>query len=186
MQPTLHVYGQIATMRFHAASAAGRKFSMPSYARILRAAGAALVFMLASDTTAAAADAVKISDPWVRATVPGQSVAGAYMGLTSNVPAALIAADSPVARKTEPHATTFDGGVMKMRAVERIELPANETVVLKPGGYHLMLVDIKRELKPGDRVPLTLILQDRNGARSTMQLDAEVRAAAVGTMPHPK
>jgi len=158
---------------------------MPSYARILRAAGAALVFMLASDTTVAA-DAVKISDPWVRATVPGQSVAGAYMELTSNVPAALVAADSPVARKTEPHSTTFDGGVMKMRAVERIELPANETVVLKPGGYHLMLVDIKRELKPGDRVPLTLIVQGRNGARSTLQLDAEVRAAAVGTMPHPK
>jgi periplasmic copper chaperone A len=170
---------------FHATSETGRKSSMPSYARILRAAGAALVFMLASDTTVAA-DAVKISDPWVRATVPGQSVAGAYMELTSNVPAALVAADSPVARKTEPHSTTFDGGVMKMRAVERIELPANKTVVLKPGGYHLMLVDIKRELKPGDRVPLTLIVQDRNGARSTLQLDAEVRAAAVGTMPHPK
>lgn len=170
----------------HSASEIGRKPSMRSYARILHAAGAALVFMFASDTTAAAADAVKISDPWVRATVPGQSVAGAYMELTSNVPAALIAAASPVARKTEPHATTFDGGVMKMRPVERIELPANETVVLKPGGYHLMLVDIKRELKPGDRVPLTLIVQDRNGARSTMQLDAEVRAAAVGTMPHPK
>jgi copper(I)-binding protein len=73
---------------------------------------------------------------------------------------------------------------MKMRAIERIELPANETVVLRPGGYHLMLVDIKRELKAGDRVPLTLIVQDRNGVRSTMQLDAEVRATAVGTMPH--
>jgi copper(I)-binding protein len=171
---------------FHPASATGRKSSMRSYARILRAGGAALVFMLVSDTTAAAADAVKISDPWVRATVPGQSVAGAYMELTSNVTAALVSADSPVARKTEPHATTFDGGVMKMRAVERIELPANETVVLKPGGYHLMLVDIKRELKPGDRVPLTLIVQNRNGVRSTLQLDAEVRAAAAGAMSHPK
>src|SRR5260221_2051342 len=159
---------------------------MPSYARILRAGGAALVFVLVSDATAATADAVKITAPWVRATVPGQSVAGAYMELTSSVPAALVAADSSVARKTEPHATTFDGGVMKMRAVERIELPANETVVLRPGGYHLMLFDIKRELKPGDRVPLTLIVQDRNGGRSTLQLDAEVRAAAAATLSHPK
>ena len=156
---------------------------MPSYAHILRAGGAALVLMLVSDTAAAAADPVKISHPWVRATVPGQSVAGAYMELTSNVPAALIAAESPVARKIEPHAMTLDAGVMKMRAVERIELPANETVILKPGGLHLMLVDIKRELKAGDRVPLKLIVQDRNGVRSAMQFDAEVRAAVVGTMP---
>jgi copper(I)-binding protein len=77
----------------------------------------------------------------------------------------------------------LDAGVMKMRAVERIELPANETVILRPGGYHLMLVDIKRELKAGDRVSLKLIVQDRNGVRSTMQIDAEVRAAVVGTMP---
>jgi copper(I)-binding protein len=159
---------------------------MQSYAQLLRAGAAALAFILVADTAVAAADPVKISQPWIRATVPGQSVAGAYMELTSNAPAALVAADSPVARKTEPHAMTLDAGVMKMRAVERIELPANETVSLKPGGYHLMLVDIKRELKVGDRVPLTLIVQDRNGMRSAMQIDAEVRAAAVGTMDHTK
>jgi copper(I)-binding protein len=170
-------------MRFSINTSSGGKSSMPSYAHILRAGGAALVLMLVSDTAAAAAEPVKISHPWVRATVPGQSVAGAYMELTSNVPAALIAAESPVARKIEPHAMTLDAGVMKMRAVERIELPANETVILKPGGLHLMLVDIKRELKAGDRVPLKLIVQDRNGVRSAMQFDAEVRAAVVGTMP---
>lgn len=171
---------------FQSTPESGRKSSIQSYAHILRAGAAALVLMLVLDTAAAAADPVKISHPWVRATVPGQSVAGAYMEITSNVPAALIAADSPVARKTEPHAMMLDAGVMKMRAVERIELPANETVSLKPGGYHLMLVDIKRELKAGDRVPLKLIVQDRNGVRSAMQIDAEVRAAVVGTMPHTK
>ena len=173
-------------MRLSIKNGSGRKFSMQSYTHILRAGAAtlALMLMLVSEAAAAAADPVKIGQPWVRATVPGQSVAGAYMELTSNAPAALIAASSPVARKTEPHAMTLDAGVMKMRAVQRIELPANETVSLKPGGYHLMLVDIKRELKAGERVPLTLIVQDRNGVRTALRIDAEVRAAVAGTMTH--
>jgi copper(I)-binding protein len=75
---------------------------------------------------------------------------------------------------------TMDGGMMKMRPLEKLELPANKTVNLKPGGYHVMLIDIKRELKAGERVPLTLTLQDQKGGKSTLQLDAEVRATAAG------
>ena len=145
---------------------------------------AALLSILSSGA-ALAADAVSVSNPWLRASVPGQSVAGAYMDITAKARAALIAVESPVAGKAELHTMTMEGGVMKMRPLEKLELPANKTVNLKPGGYHVMLIDIKRELKAGERVPLTLTLQDQKGAKSTLHLDAEVRAAAAaGHMHH--
>ena len=151
----------------------------------IRVAGAAVVvLMLLSSAAAIGAGPVTISNSWVRATVPGQSVAGAYMDITATAPAALIAAESPVAMKVEAHTMTLAGGVMKMRPVERIELPARATVSLKPGGYHLMLVDIKRQLKPGERVPITLTVQDRKGVKSTLRIEAEVRSAASEHMQH--
>lgn len=154
---------------------------------VQRARAVAAVLVLASSAAAIAADAVSVSNPWVRATVPGQSVAGAYMDITAKANAALIAAESPVAAKVELHTMTMDGGVMKMRAIEKLELPANTTVSLKPGGYHMMLIDIKRELKAGERVPLTLTVQERKGAKSTLQVDAEVRAATdSGHLQHKK
>ena len=147
----------------------------------------AAVILIVANAAAIAADAVSVGNPWVRATVAGQNVAGAYMDIKSNTPAALVAAESPLAGKAELHTMTMDGGVMKMRAIEKLELPANKTVNLKPGGYHVMLIDIKRELKTGDRVPLTLTVQDRKGVRSTLQVDAEVRAATdSGHMQHKK
>jgi len=152
-----------------------------------RARAVAAVLVLASSAAAIAADAVSVSNPWVRATVPGQSVAGAYMDITVKANAALVAAESPVAGKVELHTMTMDGGVMKMRAIEKLELPANTTVSLKPGGYHMMLIDIKRELKAGERVPLKLTVQERKGAKSALQVDAEVRAATgSGHMQHKK
>ena len=77
---------------------------------------------------------------------------------------------------------SMDGGVMKMRPLAEIELPASRTVSLKPGGNHIMLIDIKRELKVGERVPLKLTVRDSHGASSTLNVDAEVRA--VGTAAH--
>ena len=154
---------------------------------VQRARAAAAVLVLASSAAALAADAVSVSNPWVRATVPGQNVAGAYLDITAKAPAALIAAESPVAGRVELHTMTMDGGVMKMRAIEKLELPANATVSFKPGGHHVMLIDIKRELKAGERVPLRLTVQDQKGARSTLQVDAEVRAATdSGHLQHKK
>ena len=130
-----------------------------------------------------AADSVTTANAWVRATVPGQSVAGAYLDITARAPAALIAVESPVAVKSELHTMSMDGGVMKMRPVGKIVLPAKQTVSLKPGGYHVMLIDIRRELKAGERVALKLVVEDAKGVKSTLQVDAEVRGVT-GQAPH--
>ena len=91
-----------------------------------RAAIAAAAMM--SSATTFAADVASVSNPWVRATVPGQEIAGAYFDITAKVPAALIAAASPVAARAELHAMTLDGGVMKMRPLAKLDLPADQTV----------------------------------------------------------
>src|SRR3954471_10613357 len=80
----------------------------------------------------AAAQSVKVSNAWVRATAPGQKTAGAYVELTSPTAAALVAAGSPAAGRVELHTMSMDGGIMRMRQVPRIELPAGETVRLGP------------------------------------------------------
>lgn len=147
-------------------------------------ASAATLVIILSNAAAFAAAAVSVSNAWVRATVPGQSVAGAYLDITANAPVALVAAESPVARKAELHHMTMDGGVMKMRAIEKLELPANRTVNFRPGGYHVMLTGIKRELKAGERVPLRLTVRDRKGVQSTLQVDAEVKSTAGAAREH--
>ena len=151
-----------------------------------------MFYQLASVTTlvlltmsvAVAAESVRTMHAWVRATVPGQSVAGAYLDIAVAAPAALVAVESSVAGQAQLHAMSMDGGVMKMRPVGRIELPAHQTVSLKPGGYHVMLIDIKRQLKAGERVPLKFTLLDSHGNKSTLEVDAEVRAAGgMGQQP---
>jgi len=132
---------------------------------------------------------VKIADAWVRAPAPGQKTAGAYVALTSDRDASIVAAGSPAAARVEMHSTTTEGGVMRMRASPRIELPAGKTVKLAPGGIHLMLIDVKQPLKVGDKVPLTLSVQPTGAAAgmslTTLQLEAEVRAAGPAE-PHNK
>ena len=146
---------------------------------IVRAAGMAFFVLLAGAFFAPAATAqqpVAVKDAWLRAPAPGQNVVGGYMELRSPTHALLIAVASPVAARAELHATTMDGGVMKMRQVDSIELPTAKTVKLAPGGLHVMLFDVKGPLKPGDKVPLTLTVQ-RDGSRSVFTVQATVRAA---------
>ncbi len=152
--------------------------------QVLFACAVAAAFLIGTRAPALAADAVSVSKPWVRATVAGQSVAGAYMDITAKANAALLGVASPVAAKAELHTMTMDGGMMKMRPLAKLDLPAGKTVNLKPGGNHVMLIDITRELKAGERVPLTLTVQDATGARSTLRVDAEVRAGAEGQHRH--
>lgn len=135
-------------------------------------AAAVLAFAFAG---AAGAEGVSVTDPWARSTVPGQKVAGVFMELKSDRDSALVAATSPDAATVEIHSTSMDGGVMRMRAVDRIDLPAGKSVKLQPGGYHVMLIDIRRQLKPGETVQLSLSFEGRDRTLERVEVKATVR-----------
>lgn len=124
---------------------------------------------------------VQVQDAWVRAAVQGQSATGAFMSLTSKEGARLIGVSSPVAGVVEIHEMKMDGDVMKMRAVAGLDLPPGRSVVLKPGGYHVMMMDLKRALKVGERVPLELRLETRDKRLVTQPIEIEVAARAPGS-----
>jgi copper(I)-binding protein len=128
--------------------------------------------LLASEVSA---QSVQVANAWARATAPGQTTAGVYLELTSNTNTALVAAGSPVAHRAELHAMSVDGGVMRMRSLPRIDLPAHQTVKLEPNGIHVMLFELKQPLKPGDRVAVVLSLQPSGSSLTTLRVEAEVR-----------
>ena len=123
----------------------------------------------------AASAQVTVSEPWVRTTVPQQKATGVFMKLQSTQDAKLISAKSPAAGIVEVHEMAMEGGVMKMRAVDVFALPMGKAVELKPGGYHVMLMDLKSQLKDGDAVPLTLTFETKDGKRQTLEVKASAR-----------
>jgi copper(I)-binding protein len=144
------------------------------------------VLLALSATTAFAGD-IEIKAPWVRGTVAGQTATGAFMEITSKSGASLVGAASPVAGVTEVHEMKMDGGVMKMRAVARLDLPAGKPVILGPGGYHVMLMNLKQMIKTGDSVPLTLQFEGKNRKVEMIEVVAEVRdltSKAPAANPH--
>lgn len=118
---------------------------------------------------------VKIENPWVRGTVAGQMATGAFMTITAKEGGALVAASSPVAGVVEIHTMKMEGGVMTMRAIPKLDLPAGKAVQLEPGGYHVMLMDLKQPLQAGEVVPIALKLEGKDNATSTLDIKAEVR-----------
>lgn len=142
-------------------------------------------FTISAFFIAAAAQAqVVVADPWVRATVPQQTGTGAFMKLTSDTDSKLVAADSPVAKHVEVHEMAMENHVMKMRQIPGLELPAGQTVELKPGGYHIMLIDLHEQVKEGQQVPLTLTFEAPDGGRSSLELQVPVRPLASGANGH--
>jgi copper(I)-binding protein len=125
---------------------------------------------------------VSVKDAWVRATVPQQKATGAFMQLQSAQDAKLVSAQSPVAGVVEVHEMSMDGGVMKMRAIPSLDLPAGKAVELKPGGFHVMLMDLKAQVKDGDTVPVTLVVEGKDGKRQSVELKVPARAAAAPAM----
>jgi periplasmic copper chaperone A len=118
---------------------------------------------------------VTVSEPWIRATVGGQKVAGGYMQIKSTRDLALVGATSPASVTVEVHEMAMVDNVMKMRALQKLDVPAGRAVELKPGGYHLMLIDIKEPMKVGAKVPMQLIFEDKDKKRETVDITAEVR-----------
>jgi hypothetical protein len=139
-------------------------------------------------TAAPAWAQVTVSQPWVRGTVQGQKASGAFMQLKSAEGATLVGAQSPVAGVVEIHEMRMESNVMRMRAIPKLDLPAGQAVELKPGGYHVMLMDLKQPLKKGDTVPITLKLQGKDGKPQEVEVKAEVRDLAAssggGAMKH--
>jgi copper(I)-binding protein len=141
---------------------------------------AALVWAAAGSALAQ----VNVSSAWARSTVPGQGGTGAFMTLVSRDGGKLIGAASPVAGVVELHEMAMDNNVMKMRAIPSLDLPAGREVQLKPGGYHVMLLDLKRPLKVGEKVQIELRLETRDGKRVTQPVEVEVRSTAPGQDAH--
>jgi len=121
-----------------------------------------------------------VKDAWVRGTVAQQKASGAFMHITSAQGGKLLEVSTPVAGMAEIHEMAMQGDMMRMRAVPALELPAGKAVELKPGGFHVMLMDLKQQLKTGDSVPLTLVIEGKDGKRETLQIKAPVRALAEG------
>ena len=118
---------------------------------------------------------VEITDIWSRATAPGQKVAGVYFDIESKRGAKLVGAQTSLTDRAELHIMSMDDGVMRMRQVESVDLPPGETVKFKPGGYHVMLLDLKRPLEPGTKVVLTLLVEDEKQEITRYLITAEVR-----------
>jgi hypothetical protein len=115
--------------------------------------------LAAGSTTLYAKDIVSIENPWVRPSVPGQDVGAAYMTLLSTQNASLVHAESNVTKSVEIHSMTMQNGVMKMRMLEKLALTANKPYQLEPGGFHLMLFDLKKPLSAGQQIEIELTFQ---------------------------
>ncbi len=117
---------------------------------------------------------VKVEGGWARATVQGQKATGAFMKLTAAQATRLVAVSSPVAGVAEVHEMKMEGSVMQMRAIPALDLPANKVVELKPGSYHLMLMDLKAPLMKDSSVALTLTFKDAKGVETKQQVSVPV------------
>ncbi len=137
---------------------------------------------LVSCTAVFASDHIMVSDPYVRAVPPGQPNSAAFMTLMNHGDQArsLVAAKSPAAKVVELHTHTMEEGMMKMRRVDKIDIPAQGSTVLEPGGLHVMLIDLTQDLKEGDKVAVTLVFA--NGEEQ--QVEAPVRKIQMMQMNH--
>ena len=124
---------------------------------------------------------VDVKDAWVRTSVQGQKATGAFMKITAKEGSTLVGVASPVAGVAEVHEMKMDGDVMRMRALPQgLPLPAGQPVALTPGGYHVMLMDLKATLPKDSTIPLTLTFKDAKGVESRVELKLPVATTAPG------
>ncbi len=130
-----------------------------------------------------APSSIEVSEAWSPETPPGVSVAAGYMTIRNGTAAddAIIAMESPVAAGVETHAMTMEDGMMRMRKIGNLEVPAGETVELKPGETHLMLIGLQDPLVAGARYPLTLTFK----VAGKVQAEVEVRGSGAAKDDHP-
>ena len=132
----------------------------------------------------AGASEVTVSEAWARATAPGQRHGAVYLRISSQQEARVIAVASPVADSVEMHSMTHENGVMKMRELEALPLPAGQEVELGSGGSHIMLIGLKQPLKVGASVPLTLTIQFSDKLNETVRVKAYVKPLTANPHEH--
>jgi copper(I)-binding protein len=117
---------------------------------------------------------LEIEKPWARATPPGAAIGGGYLVIRNKGTAAdrLVGVTSPASARVEIHEMTMEKDVMRMREVKGVDVPAKKSVELKPGGYHLMLIELKAPLKPGDKVPVTLRFEKAGDVKAELAVGA--------------
>jgi periplasmic copper chaperone A len=145
---------------------------------------AALLGAGAFAVAAHAAAPVDVQGAWARPTVPGQDTSGAYMTLVAREPLTLVGAETPAAGVVEIHEMKMQGDVMKMRAADALPLAPGKPLKLAPGGFHLMLMDLKAPFKPGSRIMVTLRFRDAKGRVDTLQVPVPVQASAPAQERH--
>ena len=117
---------------------------------------------------------IKVENAWVRATVPKQQATGAFMKITSVEAVKLVAVTTVLAKTNEIHEMKMEGDVMKMRAhLNGLDIPANTTVELKSGGYHVMMMELEQTIKAGDTVPLQLQFINAKGNKQVLTVNAK-------------
>jgi copper(I)-binding protein len=126
---------------------------------------------------------ITVTGAWARATAPGQQVAGIYFDILSRANARLVGLQSPAADRGELHEMRMDDGIMRMRRLDAIALPAGEKIQLKPAGLHAMLFGLKQPLRAGDNLPITLAIVDAKGVQLSIRAEVQVRNLD-GTDPH--
>jgi len=127
---------------------------------------------------------ITVTDPWIRATVPHQQATGAFMQLSAAQDTRLVEVVTPLATVAEVHEMKLDNGVMKMRAMDGLPLLAHKPVTLQPGGLHIMLMGLKRQVKEGELVPVTLIFEGRDNKRESVEVKVPVRPLAGTSAGH--
>lgn len=143
------------------------------------------LLVLAAALGSAAQAQTTVTDAWVRGTVAQQKASGLFAQITAAQGGRLVSASSPVAGVVEIHEMTMDGDVMRMRQLpDGLALPAGKAVTLKPGGHHVMLMDLKQPLKAGDTVPVTLVIEGADKKRQTLELKVPVRAIGAAAAGH--
>ncbi len=121
---------------------------------------------------------VEVKSAWARPTVAGQMGTGAFMQLRSKDGARVVGASSEIAGVVEIHEMAMDGSVMRMRPIRVLDLPPGSNVELKPGGHHMMLMDLKRPLATGEKIKVELRLETRDKKLITQPIEIEVRPRA--------
>lgn len=117
----------------------------------------------------------KVFDAWVKTTVPGGTVSAAYMKIKSGAALKLVKAESPAAGIVEIHSMKMTDGVMEMKALEALHVPADKLLDLKPGGVHIMLMKVRRPINKGDKIPLILTFESAGKKPVVVKLDVAAR-----------